>query len=332
MSAATDLLRRVVRRARRGFGKAEQEERPLPDSVDSVPAKPEDIIARHWDAYAAAGKNPQFTQHPMIEAAVYDRITGGANKYWLNWLIEDKLEGPFERALSLACGTGGHELILARSGKIRRIDAFDLSPKSVTIAQDNARKAGIDNVHFFEAGFDDFDAKLGDATFDLVCFFGSLHHVREIETVLSAVHRRLTPNGKLIFNEYTGDCYTILDDRKVATINRLLATLDPVFLNPERPRYANPTLDAMLGGDPSEGVRAALILPFLRHRFEFELLRPFGGAILHMMYPCLSHKKLLDGSPGSKSVVGLLLEVERMLYEDIGYLPSDFHVGICRKR
>ena len=296
------------------------------------PMKPEDISSRHWDAYASAGENPQWTQNPLIETAVYRRITGGVNKYWLNWLVEDMLGGPFERALSLACGTGGHELVMAHSGKFVRIDAFDLSPKSIALARDKAREAGIDNVHFFEAGFDDFDAKLGDATFDVVCFFGSLHHVREIETVLGAVHRRLTPAGKLVFNEYTGDSYTILDDRKVEAINQLLATLDPVFLNPQRPRYVNPTLDAMLANDPSEAVRAALILPFLRHRFEIELLQPFGGAVLHMLYPCLDHKKMTDGSPESESIMRLLIEVDRMLYEDAGYLPSDFHVGICRKR
>ncbi len=142
----------------------------------------------------------------------------------------------------------------------------------------------------------------------------------------------LPPAEELVFNEYTGDSYTILDDRKVNAINQLLATLDPVFLNPERPRYVNPTLDAMLTGDPSEGVRAALILPFLRHRFEIEVLRPFGGAILHMLYRCLDHKKMTDGSPESESIMRLLIEIDRMLYEDAGYLPSDFHVGICRKR
>jgi SAM-dependent methyltransferase len=329
VGAPADFLKRVARRARRGFRKAETQVRRLPGVP---PPKPEDVSARHWDAYAAAGENPQWTQHPLIEAAVYRRITGGVNKYWLNWLLEDVLEGPFERALSLGCGTGGHELIMAHSGKVARIDAFDLSPKSVEIARDNARKAGVDSIRFFEAGFDDFDAKLGDATFDLVCFFGSLHHVREIDTVLGAVHRRMRPGGRLAFNEYTGDCYTILDERKVATINRLLAALDPVFLDRDRPRYANPTLDAMLAGDPSEGVRAALILPFLRHRFEIELLRPFGGAVLHMLYRCLDAKKVTDGSPESETVMRLLIEIDRMLYEDAGYLPSDFHVGVCRKR
>ena len=321
------FLRRVVRRVRRGFGRSERQvgpQRPPPRM------KPEDISSRHWDAYATAGEAPQWTQHPLIEAALYRRITG-MDKYWLNWLFDDQLEGRFERALSLACGAGGHELVMMQTGKVAHIDAFDLSPKSIAMARDNASNAAIGSINFFEAGFDDFDAKLGDATYDLVCFFGSLHHVREIDTVLSAVHRRMTPGGRLVFNEYTGDCYVILDERKVAAINGLLETLDPVFLNPDRPRHVNLTLDDMLTYDPSEGVRAALILPFLRHRFEIELLRPFGGAILHMLYRCLDHKKMTDGSPESESVIRLLIEVDRMLYEDAGYLPSDFHVGICRK-
>jgi SAM-dependent methyltransferase len=328
IGGAGDLFRRALRRARRGlrgWGK------PRP-ALGPAPGRPEDVSARHWDAYAATGQSPQWTQHPLIESAVYRRITGGIDKYWLNWLIEDCLEGPFERALSLGCGTGGHELILAHSGKVRRIDAFDLSPKSVEIARGKAREAGYANVNFFSAGFDDFDAKLGEANYDLVCFFGSLHHVREIDTVLGAVHRRMTPGGRLVFNEYTGDCYAILDERKVAAINGLLAALDPKFLDSERPRYENPTLDAMLAGDPSEGVRAALILPFLAHRFEVELLRPFGGAVLHMLYRSLDHAKMTDGSPESESIVRLLIEVDRLLYEDARYLPSDFHVGVCRKR
>jgi hypothetical protein len=79
-------------------------------------------------------------------------------------------------------------------------------------------------------------------------------------------------------------------------------------------------------------VRSALILPFLRHRFEIELLRPFGGAVLHLLYPCLNHEKLNDGSPESQSIVRLLIEIDELLYTDAAYLPSDFHVGICRKR
>ena len=291
-----------------------------------------DLAASHWDAAAEAGRCAEWTLHPLVELAICLRINNGQYKFWLDWLLEDQLATTFDRALSLGCGTGAHELIMARTGKIRRIDAFDLSPKSIEIARANARAAGAECIHFFEAGFDDFHLKLGDARYDLICFFGSLHHVRELEIVLETVDRLLLPGGRLVFNEYTGDCYNILDGRKVAAINALLEALDRVFLNADRPRYVNPTLDAMLSGDPSEGVRAALILPFLRHRFDIELLRPFGGGVLHMLYPCLNHEKLTDGSAESQSIMRLLIEVDRMLYEDAGYLPSDFHLGVCRKR
>lgn len=294
--------------------------------------RPEDLSARHWDAVAAAGQRAAWTQHPLIEMAVCLRITNGPPKFWVDWLLEDQLARTFERALSVGCGTGVCELMMARTGRVKQIEAFDLSRKSLEIARNSAQAAGIDSINFFEAGFDDFDSKLGDRKYDLICFFGALHHVREIESMLEAVDRRLLPGGRIVFNEYTGDCYTILSERKVNTINRLLATLDPVFLNPDRPRYVNPTLDHMLAADPSEGVRAALILPFLQHRFDIELLRPFGGALLMMLYPSLNHEKLTDGSAESQSIMRLLIEMERVLYEDAGYLPSDHHVGICRKR
>jgi len=42
---------------------------------------------------------------------------------------------------------------------------------------------------------------------------------------------------------------------------------------------------------------------------------------------------LMSLSPGAGAFLATFRrEVDRMLYEDAGYLPSDFHVGICRKR
>ena len=77
MGTPADFLKRVARRARRGFRRAGEQVRKLPGLP---PPTPEDISARHWDAYAAAGEHPQWTQHPLIEAAVYRRITGGDNQ------------------------------------------------------------------------------------------------------------------------------------------------------------------------------------------------------------------------------------------------------------
>ena len=51
-----------------------------------------------------------------------------------------------------------------------------------------------------------------------------------------------------------------------------------------------------------------------------------------MLYRSLDARKVSDGSPEWESIVRLLIEFERILDEDAGYLPSDFHVGVCRKR
>ncbi len=86
---------------------------------------------------------------------------------------------------------------MAHSGKVARIDAFDLSPKSIAIARENARNAGIDSIHFFEAGFDDFDAKLGDATLrPRLLLRLAAPRPRDRHGARGAVHRRMTPRRK----------------------------------------------------------------------------------------------------------------------------------------
>jgi SAM-dependent methyltransferase len=296
-----------------------------------ISMRAQEISARHWDARATSEPVPQWISNRTITEALYRRMTGGKPKFWLAWVLEDYFTRRFDRVLSIGCGAGDHEILLARQAHVGHVDAFDVSSESIRIAREKAAAEGLSRkTNFFVSDFENFEQQLGPDPYDLVCFIGSLHHVRELESMLGFVASHLAVDGRLLFNEYTGDCYTILEDRKVAVINRLLDCIDPDFLNPARPRYVNPTLDQMLAGDPSEAVRASLILPFLRHRFEIELLQPYGGAVMHCLYPSLNHAKLCDGSPESTSILRLLIEFERILYEEAKYLPSDFHLGICR--
>jgi hypothetical protein len=72
MGTPADFLKRVARRARRGFRRAGQQVRKLPGLP---PPKPEEISARHWDAYAAAGEHPQWIEIERLldEGAGYMR-------------------------------------------------------------------------------------------------------------------------------------------------------------------------------------------------------------------------------------------------------------------
>lgn len=288
----------------------------------------------HWDLHARAEILSEWTKNELIAETIFRRISGSTNKFWLNWLFEDFLGKKFKRALSLGCGTGAHELILAETGLVEQIDAFDISKESIEIAKRKIKEKGLANINFFVGDFQQFGVDLlqREKSYDLVCFLGSLHHVRDLETVLGAVSKLLSEEGRLVFSEYVGDCYGILSRKKVRIINRLLQCIDPEWLNPARPEYQNPDIEHMLHYDPSEATRSALILPFLEHYFDFEMLRPYGGTILHMLYPSLRHEKINDGSAASKTILRLLLEMERILYEDAEYIHSDFYVGVCRKR
>jgi SAM-dependent methyltransferase len=130
---------------------------------------------------------------------------------------------------------------------VARVDAFDLSPKSINRRRTRGRRR---RHPLLPRRFDDFDAKLGDAT-DLVCFFGSLHHVREIDTVLEAVCRRMPPGSRLSSTVHG----RLLHDLTSARWRRSAAARRSIrVLNPDRPRYVNPTLDAFTG-DPSGEAR-----------------------------------------------------------------------------
>lgn len=286
---------------------------------------------RHWDAQAEAGAKSAWTQNSVVLQNIFSRVSNGTNKFWLNWLIEDLLNRKFSNVLSVGCGTGGHELIMARTGQIKHIDAFDLSGKSIEIARNNAANQGISNINYEVCDFANIGQKYGAGRYDMVCFFGSLHHVRELEQVLQTISNLLTDDGILVFNEYIGDCYTILKPRQTELINRLLSCFSPELLNPDRPSYVNPTIQHMLEFDPSEATRSSLILPFLEYYFSFEHLIPFGGEILHMLYPSLSHGKLNDNSAESVTIMKLLTEFEKVL-EEAGYVQSDFYLGVCRKK
>jgi hypothetical protein len=86
-----------------------------------------------------------------------------------------------------------------------------------------------------------------------------------------------------------------------------------------------------LAHDPSESVRSSLILPFASSYFDVELCRPYGGTVLHSLYPLLRHDAMMKPTPEMQSIVRLLIEFEGILVEK-GVLTSDFVLCVCRKK
>ena len=187
------------------------------------PMKPEDISARHWDAYAAAGENPQWTQHPLIEAAVYRRITGGDEQVLAQLAARGRARRPV-RARAVArlrhrAATSSSSRARARS----RASTRSTSRRSRSRSRAKTRARTRASTTSISSRPDSTISTPSSATRRSTSSASSARCITSARSTRCSapfIAGCLTPDGKLVFNEYTGDCYTILDERKVATINR----------------------------------------------------------------------------------------------------------------
>ena len=301
-----------------------------PETI-SQPTKPAQDKS-YWEANPTAASASEWISNPIIEDTIHQRMSGGqTKKYWLRWLIEDYFAGKsFNNLLSLGCGMGNHEVTLATAKFAKTIDAFDFSEASLDMAKRRAEIAGV-KVNFYTDDFNTFSLDSGKK-YDIAFCSGSLHHVKEIERFLEIVHQSLHPEGYFIVNEYVGDNYCIYSRKKVELINRLYACFNELLRSGLQSEFINPTIYQVFNTDPSEAVRSKLILPFLEYYFDIEVYNPFGGGILHPLYPLLNHAQLLPGEPKGETIVRLLLEFEEILMEIPGSLESDFCLCILRPK
>jgi ubiquinone/menaquinone biosynthesis C-methylase UbiE len=287
-----------------------------------------DQAHKFWDANPIDLSNV-WTANAVVGEEIYKRMSAGkTTAHWLTWLITDYFAGrKFKSLLSPGCGTGDHEIMMAQSGIVGEIDAFDFSEASLDIARQKARDAGV-SIKFYQDDINNFVIEKGK-TYDLVMCSGSLHHTKELEHFFSTVQSVLAPNGFFIVNEYVGACYNIYDKRKVAMLERLYRCIPPSLRSGRMEHYHNPTIQEALALDPSESVRSALIVPFLNEYFDVKLFHPFGGQLLHPLYQLLDHAQFSEREPRIETILRLLLEFEAILMDMDGGLESDFCLCVC---
>ena len=281
----------------------------------------------------AAYSSSQWTSNPLIAENVYLRMSGGqSKKHWLSWVIEDYFAGmKFENLLSPGCGVGDHELIIAKSGIFKCVDAFDFSEASINIARKKDLDAGV-NINFYQDDLNTFIIPDGKK-YDVVICSGSLHHVKELERFLDLINKSLKSNGYFIINEYVGDCYNIYNKKQVDIINRLYKCFSDTLRAENKAEFRNHTIEQAIATDPSECVRSKLILPFLENYFDMEVYHPFGGNLLHTLYPMLNHNEFINhGDAKISSILRLLLEFEAILMEMPAGLETDFCLSILRPK
>ncbi len=101
--------------------------------------------------------------------------------------------GRESRVLSLGCGIGDTELLLAPH--VRELVGVDLSPAAVRQARQDAAGAGITNARFEEGSLESFSGNTG--TFDVIIAIFLLHHLPDsmLHAAPALIRERLAPGG-----------------------------------------------------------------------------------------------------------------------------------------
>lgn len=273
-----------------------------------------------------------WMNNPIIEREVY-RLMTGAPYHWLNWLMKGYFAGSerFERALSICCGDGAHELELLKSGKVNHLTGFDISEGALQQARERIRTAGFGDDRF-TLEVRDANRLTLDTRYDFILSVGAIHHVENLEGLMEEIARCLDRDGFFVLVEFVGPDRFQWTDDQVEIINGLLGTLDPKYLfNGRVTKFNRPSVEEMIRVDPSEAVRSSEILGLVRQHFSVTYDRAFNGTLLHMLYPLLNPDLGGGGHPDFDSIVRLLLYFEDVLTQR-GVLSPDFVFLVCRPR
>lgn len=106
-------------------------------------------------------------------------------------------ESPCERLLDIGCGTGIYFDALALHA--RRIDAIDLSPEMIRVAQDYCQNKGLKNISAITGSAEHIGSE--DGAYDVAVGFDILHHLENPDKSLAEICRVLKPGGKFLVFE-----------------------------------------------------------------------------------------------------------------------------------
>jgi len=182
-------------------------------------------IAQHW-GQTPPDVSKTFYGFPPIRDYLFTCISGRVEKTERNWCerwtIETYLSDdiPLEECLSLCCGFGEIERMLADLGVFLHCTAIDLSPAAVEVARQKAKEAGHNHIDYHVVDLNNI--RLEPQKYDLVYANGALHHLSRLEHVIGQIYTALKPGGILVSNEYIGPKYQRLSWRQREIINSVI--------------------------------------------------------------------------------------------------------------
>ena len=126
-------------------------------------------------------------------APIYDQTSSNEHYEALAYRIAEDI-GTVDRVLDIATGTGLAAFQLAKH--VRLVEAVDMSPEMIAVAEHKASEKNVNNIRFFVQGAYELD--FPDNAFDAVVILNALHAMQRPELALAEAKRVLKLDGLLI--------------------------------------------------------------------------------------------------------------------------------------
>lgn len=285
-------------------------------------------VADVWGEAAeekTSGPPRGWLDSPILRDEVRRRQTGRVDVDWPEALA-GQLGLPRDgRWLSLGCGPALLEIACAARGLFSAMDAVDISERALDVARRTAGERGVTSIRFSTGDID--PPRIEPATYDVVLFNMSLHHVKGLASTLETVHSALRPGGRLFVNEYVGPSQFQFGKGQLALVRSLLDAIPErlrVDLTTGKPKseYLRQPVEHWWSADPSEAVRSDEILEALAERFDVVFRRDYGGALLALALEHIVHNFREDDPEAVTTLRFAALLDELVTAHRI--LPSDF--------
>ncbi|WP_233589961.1 class I SAM-dependent methyltransferase [Acidovorax sp. FJL06] len=292
--------------------------------LDSTWGDPESWVANggHW------------TDLEDVRTCINQRVTGCPDTSPLAWFFRTvgaSRTRPLRRALVVGCGTGQLEREIARAGWVEKIVASDLSAKALALARKQAVEWPF--IEYVQADMNQIPVGTDPflpGSFDAVLGVSSVHHCSELEHLYESLAVLLKPSGWLFLDEYVGPDRFQWSNEQLGFINRLADLLPEQLMTTLsgqlKRNFRAPTVEEVIAVDPSEAVCSSNLLPLVGRYFQLVEVRPYGGALLHLL---LAETAQNFASESASLYRQCVIAAEEELYR-AGRLAHDFACVIAR--
>lgn len=312
----------------------------LTEKITSIRNQEEDNrkVSEKWGTFSERRhSDPRYQRvfamdHPLIQKYVYTTYLEGESPFQYVRRFLPRI--PCNYGLEIACGSGDLSIAVVNTGLCQQVDACDISEKSIEIAQQSSRNAGIDrNIRFTVADANTID--LPSNRYDFIYMSQSLHHIEQLEHLYQQVNHALTDDGIFFVADYIGPSRMQWTDKQLAIMNAILSLL------PKRLRHTiddegirrvieRTAIEDFLRIDPSEGVRAGEIVEVAHNYFDIQDFRPMGSSIIYELFLHIIHN-FDDESEDDMAFLQLICLMESLLVQE-GVVESDFGCFVAKKR